>query len=43
MGIQRSTFLIGPDGRVARAWHRVKPEGHAGEVAAALEAARAAR
>jgi peroxiredoxin Q/BCP len=42
MGIQRSTFLIGPDGRVARAWHRVKPEGHAGEVAAALEAARAA-
>ena len=40
MGVQRSTFLVGPDGRIARAWHRVSPEGHAGEVAAALEAAR---
>jgi peroxiredoxin Q/BCP len=36
MGIQRSTFLIGPDGRVARAWPKVTPEGHAVEVAAAL-------
>jgi len=43
MGIQRSTFLVGPDGRVARAWHRVKPEGHPEEVRAALEAAQAGR
>jgi peroxiredoxin Q/BCP len=42
MGIQRSTFLVGPDGRVAQAWHRVKPEGHAEEVAEALAAAKAA-
>ena len=41
MGIQRSTFLVGPDGRIARAWHRVKPEGHAEEVAGALAAAKA--
>jgi peroxiredoxin Q/BCP len=40
MGVQRSTFLVGPDGRIARAWHRVSPEGHADEVAAALDAAR---
>jgi len=28
MGIQRSTFLIGPDGKVAKVWKRVKVEGH---------------
>ncbi len=38
MGILRSTFLIGRDGRIARAWPKVKVEGHAAEV---LEAARA--
>ena len=43
MGVQRSTFLVGPDGRVALAWHRVKPEGHAEEVRAALEEAQAGR
>jgi thioredoxin-dependent peroxiredoxin len=42
MGVQRSTFLVGPDGRVAHAWHTVKPEGHPEEVATALEAAKAA-
>ena len=41
MGIQRSTFLVGPDGRIAEAWHRAKPEGHAEEVSAALAAAKA--
>lgn len=41
MGIQRSTFLVGPDGRIAEAWHRVKPEGHAAQVTAALAAAKA--
>ena len=40
-GIQRSTFLVGPAGRVAEAWHRVKPEGHPDEVVAALAAAQA--
>lgn len=34
-GVIRSTFLIGPDGRVRNAWYRVKPDGHAGEVLAA--------
>jgi peroxiredoxin Q/BCP len=43
MRVKRSTFLVGPDGRVAHAWHTVTPEGHPGEVMAALEAARAAR
>ena len=38
MGILRSTFLIGRDGRIARAWPKVKVEGHAAEV---LEAAKA--
>lgn len=36
MGIERSTFLFGADGRLARAWHKVKVPGHA---AAVLEAA----
>ncbi len=39
MGIQRSTFLVGPDGRIAHAWHRVKPDGHAQDVASILAAA----
>ena len=39
MGIERSTFLIGRDGRVARAWRKVKVEGHAREVAEAAAAA----
>jgi thioredoxin-dependent peroxiredoxin len=28
IGIQRSTFLIGPDGTVAKVWPRVSVEGH---------------
>ena len=39
MGIARSSFLVGPDGRVAVAWPKVKAEGHAAEVLAALRAA----
>jgi peroxiredoxin Q/BCP len=35
MGIERSTFLVGADGKVAKAWHKVKVEGHAAEVLAA--------
>ncbi|MFW8593238.1 peroxiredoxin [Cribrihabitans neustonicus] len=37
-GIERSTFLIGADGRIARIWRKVKVDGHVEEV---LEAARA--
>ena len=37
MGIERSSFLVGADGRVARVWRKVKPDAHAAEV---LEAAR---
>lgn len=32
MGVARTTFLVGRDGRVARRWDAVVPEGHAGEV-----------
>ncbi|MHB1195093.1 MAG: thioredoxin-dependent thiol peroxidase [Longimicrobiales bacterium] len=38
MGIERSTFLIHEDGTVLEAWRKVKPEGHAELVAAALGA-----
>jgi len=38
MGIERSTFLIGEDGRVLEAWRRVKPKGHAELVGRALGA-----
>ena len=31
-GIIRSTFLIGPDGKIIKIWRKVKPEGHAQEV-----------
>jgi peroxiredoxin Q/BCP len=37
MGIARTTFLIGPDGRVARGWDDVKVNGHAEEVLAAVD------
>ena len=38
MGIQRATFLIGGDGRVARVWPKVSVKGHADEVLAAVKA-----
>ena len=38
MGIQRSTFLIGADGTVRKAWKRVNVEGHDAAVLAALAA-----
>ena len=38
MGIVRTTFLIGADGRIARIWPKVKVEGHADEVLAAARA-----
>ena len=42
-GTARTTFLIDPDGRIARTWTKVKPEGHASDVLAALDEAKAAR
>jgi thioredoxin-dependent peroxiredoxin len=38
MGIERSTFLIDPEGNVAKVMRRVKPDTHAEEVLAALAA-----
>jgi len=38
MGMHRTTYLIDPEGRIARVWRKVKVKGHAAEV---LEAARA--
>ena len=37
MGVRRTTFLIGPDGRIARVWNNVKVDGHAEEVLAAAK------
>src|SRR6186997_1278505 len=36
MGIVRTTYLIGPDGKVAKRWDNVKVEGHAEEVLQAV-------
>lgn len=36
MGILRTTFLIGKDGKIKKVFEKVKPEGHAQEVLAAL-------
>jgi thioredoxin-dependent peroxiredoxin len=35
MGVERSTFLIGKDGKVARAWRKVSVPGHVDEVLSA--------
>jgi len=37
MGMERATFLIGSDGRVLRAWRKVKVPGHAQEVLKAAQ------
>jgi peroxiredoxin Q/BCP len=36
MGVERTTLVIGPDGRIAHVFEKVRPEGHADEVARAL-------
>jgi peroxiredoxin Q/BCP len=41
-GTARTTFLVDPNGRIAQVWNKVKPEGHAAEVLAALDEAQAA-
>ena len=38
MGMERATFLIGADGKVIRAWRKVKVPGHAEEVLKATRA-----
>jgi len=38
MGITRTTVLIGKDGRIAQVWPKVKVEGHAEAVLAAVKA-----
>ncbi len=38
MGIERATFLIGPDGLIRNIWRKVKVKGHANDVLAAAQA-----
>lgn len=38
MGIERTTFLIDGEGRIARVWRKVKVPGHVDEVLAAAQA-----
>lgn len=38
MGVERTTFLVGKDGRIAKIWNKVKVPGHAEEVLAAAKA-----
>ena len=37
MGIQRSTFLIGPDGKILEVWRNVRVKGHAETVLTSLQ------
>ncbi len=41
MGIARTTFVIDPQGRIARVFEKVNPAGHGDEVAEALTKLRA--
>lgn len=36
MGVERSTFLIGPEGKIIKAWRKVKVPGHVEEVLKAV-------
>jgi peroxiredoxin Q/BCP len=38
MGMERTTYLVDTDGKIARVWRKVKVKGHAGEVLAAAKA-----
>jgi peroxiredoxin Q/BCP len=37
MGIERTTFLIDPEGKIKKIWPKVKVDGHTAEVLAALK------
>jgi peroxiredoxin Q/BCP len=39
MGVERTTLLIAPDGRISKIWRKVKVPGHAAEVLSAAKAA----
>jgi peroxiredoxin Q/BCP len=41
MGVLRTTFLIDPEGKIARVFEKVKPEGHSQEILSALQASQA--
>ena len=38
LGMVRTTYLVGPDGRIERVWNKVRVAGHAAEVLAAASA-----
>lgn len=38
MGIERTTFLIDPDGKIEEIWHKVKVDGHVEEIMERLQA-----
>jgi peroxiredoxin Q/BCP len=40
MGIARTTFIIGPDGKIEHVFEKVKPDGHAEEVLEYLKSAK---
>ena len=40
MGIERATFLVGKNAKVAQVWHKVKVAGHAEDVLTAAQALR---
>jgi peroxiredoxin Q/BCP len=37
MGINRATFMIGPDGTLTKIWKRVTPEGHGEDVLSSIK------
>ncbi len=37
LGIERSTFLIGPDGKLLKEWRKVKVKGHVAEVISSID------
>jgi len=43
MGVERATFLIGPDGKILKSWGKVKVPGHADAVLDALRSLNGAR
>lgn len=36
MGVFRTTFVVGPDGKIEQVWQNVKPDGHAQQVLESL-------